>query len=402
MYLTSISINDLPDSYVIVGTGRFTESFLKLLENTTLPRPHVILDLNTPRHNDKQYGIPVLGFEQYDSNLSENIVLGSDVYQVQLIDKFNAHFNTLVSFIDVSNDVQVFNNKTHCFNHLKEITSDYVLFFSVGSKFPLTKWLGNFYQWLNIQGVHLVSRHPMEYVSEEELKSAKAIILWNGETPHFLSLKSKISSLGLLVTYSECGHFPQHENYYFDKRGVNFNSQLLHDDLSWVDTHDYKVMKTVREHFFKGYKGKNEGYVFVPLQIESDSNLQNYSRFKSGMQEFIDFIEKLYPQKKLIFKAHPKDMYKNKYRFNHGILSNLDTKELIVNSSFVHGINSGVLFEAVLFGKKVIAEGECLLNHKAATMEDVVAAMLSRQKNIKDTRFNAEYLDRFTNFTGIR
>ena len=142
----------------------------------------------------------------------------------------------------------------------------------------------------------------------------------------------------------------------------------------------------------------SEDYIFVPLQIESDSNIQRHSRFSNGMQEFIDFIESYYKTEKIVFKAHPLDTKASSYRLRKGIWSSASSLDLIMHAKCVHGINSSVLSEAALYGVPVIAEGDCLLKAHDNQQEKLIAAIIARQFNTNETHFDAKKLSRFTNF----
>ena len=138
------------------------------------------------------------------------------------------------------------------------------------------------------------------------------------------------------------------------------------------------------------------GYIFIPLQVPSDSNVLNHSQFTQGMQPFIDFIEAQYSKQNLVFKPHPKDRLSHTYRYSHGKVSSEDTMQLCAHADIVHGINSSVLYEAALLGKKVIVEGDCLLKKHISQVDRLLAAMCYRQFTVTDTYFDLGKLQAFS------
>ena len=126
-----------------------------------------------------------------------------------------------------------------------------------------------------------------------------------------------------------------------------------------------------------------------------DSTVTLESEFGGNIQGFIDFACDYYKNdsRKLIFKAHPLDSLKDKYDYKGNMTVDMPTQSLVLGADEVFGINSTVLFEAVLAKKKVITNGKCLLNHPCADMQKVLAALVSKQSHIQD--INAEYLSHF-------
>lgn len=121
----------------------------------------------------------------------------------------------------------------------------------------------------------------------------------------------------------------------------------------------------------------NDDYIFVPFQVESDSQIILHSRIKS-MYQFVKIVSKQVKKfnesynkdYKVIFKTHPHDFnlstekiyslineYDNIHLINGG-----DTEVLIKNSKLVITINSTVGIEALLNKKKVITLGEAFYN----------------------------------------
>jgi hypothetical protein len=119
------------------------------------------------------------------------------------------------------------------------------------------------------------------------------------------------------------------------------------------------------------------------------------------MQEFIDYIEEIYPQEIIYFKPHPKDRLKSSYKFKRGLVVEGDLIKLIAEAKLVHGINSSVLYEAALIGKDIKVEGNCLLKTHQHQNDKLLAAMVARQFAVSDELFDSNKLRRFSHIKGL-
>jgi len=133
--------------------------------------------------------------------------------------------------------------------------------------------------------------------------------------------------------------------------------------------------------------------------MAKDSTIHSLSRFIQGMQEFIDYIEDLYPNETLIFKAHPRDLSHYQLNAKNSSWSNASSQSLIKSAKRVHGINSTVLFEAALFGVELITEGDILLVRHQHQYDKLLAAMILRQCNVKEGDFSKAKLTQFSYLT---
>ncbi|WP_143871755.1 hypothetical protein [Catenovulum sediminis] len=383
--------------YAIIGTGGYSKKLLQHIEknNVTLPRCFCYIGENTPNHNN--LSLPLI-----ELNTAKHIkyfVIGSNVFQFEIIEKARKILPDSVKYFDLSSELT---NNISYYEHKITLQKPYILFYSVDPN-NHKKWLSGFERYLKSHDIELIFKHPLQQTSHEVLKQSRGIFLWNGTTSSFNYLKEKLIHLNKKFTYAECGFFPQKDYVYFDRHGINDESSLQHGNVSWLPNNYLEIIAQHKtEYFLDNYPKLSYGeYVFVPLQLESDSNVRKNSRFKYGMQEFIEYICTLYDQP-IIFKAHPLDTKTDKYVLPKGrwATSSETTHQLIHWSDIVHGINSTVLFEATLMGKKVIAEGLCLLN-RFENKQRLLAAMILRQKKINDANFSREYLQQFTNLEVI-
>ncbi len=312
------------------------------------------------------------------------VVIGSATYQYEILTRVNQWVPESVSVIDCSPFVLDSDNARYYATEYDLLNTEapYCLFFDFNPAEHIKVWFQTYINKLAERGIKVLTLHPLHEVQQSLLKGAQDIYLWNGSRSEFYFLNAKLASLGIKPKFVECGFFPQRQYFYIDEVGINANRYLADDDLSWVNEKHLEQLSAIRNKFFNNIRPAHEyyDYIFVPLQMPNDSNVQNHSRFKKGMQEFIDFIESQYPHQDIVFKRHPKDI--NQYTSRVGKFSDADSRALILAANIIHGINSTVLFEAALAGKTVIAEGDCLLKQHKNNIHHLIAAVIAKQQKV--------------------
>lgn len=368
--------------YAVIGQGKFTDIFLSIIKKRKIDDPIVVVD----------------SFQaEKAAILPDNLVIGSSSFQLEIIERWTPYLRKKQRFVDVTNDVisEIFNIEA-C-EEVPDGEKGNIVFCNEAPSVIEGVWINGLKKNLIDHGYGWKRAHPLELIDTKKLNGAKAAIIWNGSKKNHSFFIKFCRENKIPVTYAECGFFPQSDHFYLDKSGVNLSSQLKHDSLEWLTKKDFCCVKEKKEELFGGRVNRDNGYIFVPLQIESDSNIQNHSMFKNGMQEYIDFIVSNHKSENVIFKPHPKDEKSEYYNYRGAQVSFDDTLDLIASSSCVRGINSSVLFESALFGKKVIIDGECLLNSSIAKPEAMIAAMIYRQYKVKEFIYDNDKFSRFTN-----
>ncbi|MCF2948124.1 hypothetical protein L0668_08405 [Paraglaciecola aquimarina] len=233
------------------------------------------------------------------------------------------------------------------------------------------------------KGLTVVSVCPLTLFYYVQYWNCRYVLIFNGQRPLYDIAKSVFSNRKL--TYVEYGFFPQKNYYYLDKKGVNHQSSLMHDDLTWVTSSHIEKLELVKKQFLNGFEHKSKDYVLVPLQVPDDVNIMNCSRFTNGMQEFIDYIIDYYPKdEKIVFKAHPKDPHRHSYDYRGYPVSDKNFISLLENAKRVHGITSSTLYEAALAGVEIVTEGISILSKHSHQLERLFAAMVDRQVKINE------------------
>lgn len=160
---------------------------------------------------------------------------------------------------------------------------------------------------------------------------------------------------------------------------------------------------------------KKDRYIFVPFQVETDSQIIYFSPKIKTMKELVllmdeklrEYNNKFNDDLKLIFKSHPKDKRINMLEINKLINSNKnlflvtkgDTDNYINNSELVITINSTVGIEALMKNKRVITLGKAYYN-----IDDIVLKCFNYDKLPKyidkalNSKFNQELLNKLLFF----
>lgn len=227
--------------------------------------------------------------------------------------------------------------------------------------------IGHITNWSNFNSPNL----------NKEIEYNDVFYIWNGSYPFIQSkIIKRIRQLKKKIIFVEVAWFPQGDFLYFDEKGTNGNCSLFSDDLSWLTDEDFDRAKLLGKAYRGGRELRDLDYIFCPMQLSSDMQVALWSPCKS-MGELVRRARKENAGKKIIFRKHPKDGG-NYSDLDLGLGGDGDLKDLICNSSFVYGINSTVLLEAALMGKKVVSIGKSLLDIHPNT-EYSLAALVARQ-----------------------
>ncbi|WP_299586449.1 hypothetical protein [uncultured Microbulbifer sp.] len=192
------------------------------------------------------------------------------------------------------------------------------------------------------------------------------IIIWNG-LPHyqqdFIDLARDINP-NQKFSFLEAGWFPQSGTYYEDPLGVNAQSSISITKPRTISSEERKNVRQWKVSYREKFEDNNisdNGYVFIPLQLETDTNITKFSPF-STMKNFLEWAEShVAPEITIIARQHPLDRTPQLNLLPPNSQIKLDNEtplhQLISKSSCVLGINSTVLLESLTYDKPVYAVG---------------------------------------------
>lgn len=239
-------------------------------------------------------------------------------------------------------------------------------------KFPrLCKtWLWGAYEWL----MKVYARAEIaKFCGLIDNMRADVVGAWNGQKLPSSSVAFAAKAMGKEVVYFENGLLPHSTTC--DVNGVNCQNSLPRD-ASFYDQFSGEVTLPQTLQVRARAKAKADGakieslpehYIFVPFQVETDSQvIANSPWIKSMAQLWQHIVNALdmadNPNLKVVIKEHPSDVIRHDNLHNKDpriIFTNqCSTQELIENADAVMTINSTVGIESLLLGKKVIVLGD--------------------------------------------
>jgi len=217
-----------------------------------------------------------------------------------------------------------------------------------------------------------------ETLTEEQfykaLQETDLVFMWNGSLGKEKEISDYCQQNGIPVYYMELGWLPQGGTFYFDRKGVNYESSLLdwkYEEITVAQRQEANAKIDYYHHHHAKTTGIDEkDFVFVPLQVESDSQIINHSPRIKKMQQLVDYVCSFVPGK-IIFKTHPKDdPGEIKYPDRCKLYKTGTTHDFLHACKYVVTINSTVGVEALTYNKPVITLGNAFyedrgLTHKA-------------------------------------
>lgn len=230
--------------------------------------------------------------------------------------------------------------------------------------------------------------------------NADSVLTWNGALLVTGALTESADLLGIRTFYLERGLLPG--SLVIDPDGVNNNSsiagadwqknatskpslveikalqsycrQLGSSDASIVNTGQKKDGDSVLAQL--GLSSKKP-VILLPLQIESDSNIQNNSPYFKSMEELIRSVTSVLSgtDAQLVVKPHPED--RSRQDRIEALCNDTDVRccwdlslqSLLPVTDLVVVINSTVGLEALLQNKPVIALGRSIYDRKGFTLD---------------------------------
>ena len=224
------------------------------------------------------------------------------------------------------------------------------------------------------------------YKKEIKKYNPQIIAMWNGiKYPQFM-LSDLAKEMNLKTLFFENGFLP--DTTQADCKGINALNSVSKDKNFYEKLDYYKKPlpdKLIPRSPVRKLKGNEinlkRDYIFVPFQVNYDSQIIKFSPIKS-MQKFFNLINEIAPlfNFDFIIKVHPNDKtnYSNLKSNKNVFFATNPTDELIKNSKAVITINSSVGIESLLFEKKVITLGDAFYN-----IEGIVKHIKNKNELIK-------------------
>lgn len=243
--------------------------------------------------------------------------------------------------------------------------------------FEIYKAIGDVFETVGIEAFYFVKHNeviPLHKTIDakdinSQIESSDLVFIWNGrQCQHIIE---KCRSLGIPIYFSELGWLPQNGTFYFDRKGVNYESSLL--DWKYTEiTPEQRQRLNIQLEYYQTILAKKtgieeQGFVFVPFQVESDSQIILHSPRIKKMQELVDYVCAFVPGK-IIFKAHPKqDPGDIRLPERCNLYCAGTTHDFLPVCDYVVTVNSTVGVEALSYYKPVINLGDAFYEGRLLT-----------------------------------
>lgn len=228
------------------------------------------------------------------------------------------------------------------------------------------------------------------------------ILVWNGLKRYqqrFLNLVRQLLP-GSEIHYLEAGWFPQAGTYYEDRDGVNAASSIARIKPKPLTPQEFQGIESWKQKYrssFGNYRISDQGYYFVPLQLESDTNITLFSPFKT-MEEFLHWVvANTDSSRTIIIRPHPLGDVSNsrleKISPRIKINSTQSLQQLLAQAHAVIGINSTVLLESLIYNKPTFALGQGVFSSSEAIIipsrETCISKRLEDAESISTSKMNS-------------
>jgi capsular polysaccharide export protein len=193
------------------------------------------------------------------------------------------------------------------------------------------------------------------------------IVLWNDMKWHQYLIKKIALKENIKTVFFENGTLPN--TVTFDPVGVNFNNSVPRDQSFYLN----RLVKSEVANSSELKATKIEdGYIFVPFQVDYDTQIISHSPWVQNMEDFYRILERLVSSlpKTLTFviKEHPKSARNYDYLHDENprikFINSESTDTLVLNSLMVMTINSTVGLESIIKNKPVLVLGNAFYSIK--------------------------------------
>lgn len=255
------------------------------------------------------------------------------------------------------------------------------------------------------------------YYAALKRSSAQKVIIWNGLKFRQRIVIAAAKAQEIDCLYMENGLLPGMTT--LDKKGINYHNSVPRSPNFYSQlNHDYykkNIIEQLAEPLAKQFKSKPNSlpseYIFVPFQVNTDSQIILFSPWIVDMMDLVDKFDQAskdldIEMPNIVFKPHPAcdqnyDHVIQQYSLHPKLHFSIDipTPVLIQHAKAVVTINSTVGIEALLLNKKLITLGQAFyqIDDLALAANDV-ASLINCLKKIDDWAMNQGIRSSFFNY----
>jgi len=234
--------------------------------------------------------------------------------------------------------------------------------------------------WKKFRNLKRLESRLLFYVYRHAIRRQRpdAIVIWNGLKFRQRIVKAAAESLGIRVFVMENGLLPGMTT--FDPVGVNFHNSVPRDSEFFrkIESTDADTQPSA---LLEKPEGLPEHYVFIPFQVNTDSQVVLFSPWLKDMfalvaalrlaetslgEQMPDIVLKTHPACDQNYDALAAELAAESARIR--LLTSGDTTAIIANADAVATINSTVGIEAILTEKPALVLGQAFYDLPGLTL----------------------------------
>ena len=242
------------------------------------------------------------------------------------------------------------------------------------------------------------------------------VIVWNGMADIRRMVREFLSENGTPFFYAEKGML--HDSWYIDEAGINARCSLGPSAAGGAlcDAERNRIECYVRDVISSGSSaweqpgrviagtlrdklsiGADSPVIFSPGQVDEDTNITEFSSFKSVAEAVGAVAEAMPAEATLIVKPHPKAKAESRQQLEHlaeqfpnlRIVTDANVWDIIEMAELVVSINSTVAFESLVRKRNLLLLGDSILSKVGLVGKTAVTELRTAIKKGLDDTFDS-------------
>lgn len=203
-------------------------------------------------------------------------------------------------------------------------------------------------------------------------------VIWNGCQHVDKQFVKRCRKARVPVCYMEVGFFSQKTHAMVSRRGSVGGDLFSGEEIPDLPLGGESFLEEKFAEYSGGKRYEGDGTIVAGfLQLPNDMSIRVHSRF-TGMQQFINEAERLFPDDRVVFKVHPK-MRKVRLQAKCPFYRGATIWPHVLRAKRCVAVNSTALYEAAFAGVPVTALGNCPLASHPDKHREIVHEILMRQ-----------------------
>lgn len=244
---------------------------------------------------------------------------------------------------------------------------------------------------LNHSGIKL---HVSDTVDPDFIRivNPDKCITWNGNSD---GDRRFIEHVGIeKMIFGELGFFGHYDQTcYWDRGGINTRYSMIGEPISdeplSPSSAEFKTIRMLQEQYQRP-RITDEPFIFVPLQDETDTQITQYSGYKT-MDDFLHAVQQIYrfDDRKILYKVHPRAGCRITIKDPKFQAVTEDVHHYLPYADQVFGLNSTVMIETLLYHGNLVTYGAGIASRHFVNDSQrmrFVATMYNRQFKWGDLR----------------